>query len=60
MIEQRGDWVERHRIQDWRYLGTWCSRTQQLSRHEQLAFDLDTNKILVKPIMLGTARIEPV
>ena len=60
LIEQRGDWVERHRIQDWRYLGTWCSRTQQLSRHEQLAFDLDTYKILVKPIMLGTARIEPV
>lgn len=60
LIEQRGDWVERHRIQDWRYLGTWCSRTQQHTRHEQLTFDLDTYKILVKPIMLGTARIEPV
>lgn len=60
LIEQRGDWVERHRIQDWRYLGTWCSRTQKLAQYEQFAFDLDTYKILVKPIMLGTARIEPV
>lgn len=60
LIEQRGDWVERHRIQDWRYLGSWCSRTQQHVQHIQQAFDLDTYKILVKPIMLGTARIEPV
>jgi excinuclease Cho len=58
LVEQSGDWVQRHRIQDWRYQGTWCSRTQQLSVHEQQAFDLDTYKILVKPIMMGTARVE--
>lgn len=57
LIEQSGDWVQRHRIQDWRYLGTWCSRTGQLRAHEQQGFDLDTYKILVKPIMLGTARV---
>ena len=58
LIEQRDSWVQRHRIDDWRYLGMWCSRTQKLSAHEQHSFDLDTYKILVKPIMLRTARIE--
>ncbi len=58
LIEERGDWVQRHRIQDWRYQGTWCSRTRQFSVHEQQGFDMDTYKILVKPIMMGTARVE--
>ena len=58
LIEQSGDWVQRHRIQDWRYLGTWCSRTMQLQTHAQTSFDLDTYKILVKPVMMGTVRME--
>jgi excinuclease Cho len=58
LVEQRDDWVQKHRIQDWRYLGTWCSRNGQLTTHAPLEFDLDTYKILVKPIMLGTARVE--
>jgi len=58
LVEQSGDWVQRHRIQDWRYMGTWCSRTNELSTHEQHGFDLDTYKILVKPIMMGTATVE--
>ena len=60
LVEQSGDWVQRHRIQDWRYLGTWCSRIHKTETHEQHGFDLDTYKILVKPIMMGTARIEVV
>lgn len=59
LVEQRGDWVQRHRIQDWRYLGTWCSKAKQLHTHAQADFDLDTYKILVKPVMMGTVRIEP-
>jgi len=58
LVEQSGAWVQRHRIQDWRYMGTWCSRTNELSTHEQHGFDLDTYKILVKPIMMGTATVE--
>lgn len=58
LVEQRGDWVQRHRIQNWRHLGSWCSRTGPgASGHNE--FDLDTYKILVKPILLGTARVEP-
>lgn len=60
LVEQRGDWIERHRIQGWRHIGTWCSRTNQSSELDQKGFDLDTYKILVKPIMLQTARIESV
>jgi excinuclease Cho len=58
LVEQRGDWIQRHRILDWRYQGTWCSRTDQFERHEPQGFDLDTYKILVKPIMTGSARVE--
>ena len=58
LIEESGDWVQRHRIQGWRHTGTWCSRTQQFSALDQHGFDLDTYKILVKPIMLGTAKLE--
>lgn len=58
LVEQSGDWVQRHRLQDWRYMGTWCSRANKLSEHEQHGFDLDTYKILVKPIMLGTAMVQ--
>ncbi len=58
LVEQRGDWIQRHRIQDWRYQGTWCSRTHQHTAHEQQGFDLDTYKILVKPVLMGTVRIE--
>ena len=58
LVEERGGWVQRHRLQDWRYIGTWCSRTRQRTTHDPHGFDLDTYKILVKPIMLQTARIE--
>ncbi len=58
LIERNGDWEQRHRLQDWRYLGTWCSRTRQRSSYAHTEFDLDTYKILVKPIMLGTVRLE--
>jgi len=60
LVEQCGDWVQKHRVQDWRYMGTWCSRANQLSSHEQHGFDLDTYKILAKPVMLNSARIEVV
>lgn len=58
IVEQSGDWTQRHRIQDWRYISTWCSKTNEFSMHEQTSFDLDTYKILVKPIMMKTVKIE--
>lgn len=59
LVEQAGDWVQKHRLQDWRYQGTWCSRTRKFTGRGQQRFDLDTYKILVKPLLLGPAVIEP-
>jgi excinuclease Cho len=60
LVEESQGWVQRHRLQDWRYLGTWCSKSAQIQTSVQQSFDLDTYKILVRPIMLGTVRVEHV
>ena len=58
LVEQQGDWVQRHRIQNWRYVGTWCSKSTDYPVNVQKSFDLDTYKILVKPIMMGSLPFE--
>jgi excinuclease Cho len=63
LIEESDGWVQRHRVNNWCYVGTQCSKTQgksQLSDLKQLDFDLDSYKILVKPIMLKTVKVEAV
>jgi excinuclease Cho len=63
LIEEFDGWVQRHRVNNWCYLGTQCSKTQgksQLSDLKQHDFDLDSYKILVKPIMLKTVKVEAV
>ena len=63
LIEESDGWVQRHRVNNWCYLGTQCSKTQgksQLSDLKQHDFDLDSYKILVKPIMLKTVKVEAV
>lgn len=57
VVEQKGAWIQRHRIQHWRHLHTWCSRTHKTTRHEAHGFDLDIYKILLKPIMMGPQSI---
>jgi excinuclease Cho len=63
LIEESDDWVQRHRVNNWCYLGTQCSKTggeSKLSELKQHDFDLDSYKILVKPIMLKTVKVEAV
>jgi excinuclease Cho len=60
LIEGDGEWTQKHRVHHWRYLGTWCSKEQSFNGVVQNAFDVDTYKILVKPVMLGTGLIEEV
>lgn len=63
LIEESDGWVQRHRVNNWCYLGTQCSKTRgqsKLSELKQHDFDLDSYKILVKPIMLKTVRVEAV
>jgi excinuclease Cho len=63
LIEESGDWVQRHRVNNWCYLGTQCSMTERprkLTEFKLHDFDLDSYKILVKPIMLKTVKFEEV
>jgi len=62
LVEQTGDWLQRHRVNNWCYLGTQCSRSgdSKVRDVKQFDFDLDSYKILVRPIMLKTVRVETV
>jgi excinuclease Cho len=63
LIEKAGGWVQKHRVNNWCYLGTQCSKTGGKSEWSALKahdFDLDSYKILVKPIMLRTVTVEAV
>lgn len=63
LIEEAGEWVQRHRVNNWCYLGTQCSKsgnTSQINAYKQNDFDLDSYKILVKPIMLKTVKVKEV
>lgn len=63
LVEETNDWVQKHRVNNWCYLGTWCSRagaTHQVANFKSTDFDLDSYKILVKPIMLQLLKLEAV
>jgi len=63
VVEQSGDWVQKHRVLNWSYLGTWCSKgtaTESLQSTETANFDADTYAILVKPLLKGEALIQQV
>ncbi len=59
LVEARGAWQQRHRVDRWRHLGSWCSLSDRFEPLQQPGFDLDTYKILVRPVMLNLVRIEP-
>jgi excinuclease Cho len=62
LVEEREGWTQKHRIENWSYLGTWCSDNrsyQPLSTTSQ-GFDADTYQILVKPILMGLVEIQPI
>lgn len=61
VVEESGGWVQRHRVNNWCYLGTSCSKTEIANpfiEHRPRDFDLDSYKILVKPIMLQSVKVE--
>jgi len=63
LIEEADGWIQRHRVNNWCYLGTICSKTGKASQLTELKdhdFDLDSYKILVRPIMLRTVKVEVV
>ena len=61
LIEECNGWVQRHRVNNWCHLETWCSKTGQASQFNAFNpqdFDRDSYQILVKPIMLQTIKIQ--
>lgn len=63
VVETAGTWVQKHRIHRWCYVGTHCSKhgdVGQLGQADSFDFDLDSYKILVKPILLNTVQWEHV
>jgi excinuclease Cho len=61
LIEENNGWVQRHRVNNWCHLETWCSKTGQASQCSTFNpqdFDRDSYQILVKPIMLQTIEIQ--
>ncbi|MBU6223417.1 MAG: endonuclease [Burkholderiales bacterium] len=63
VVEEQRGWIQKHRIYNWCYLGTQCSKNNQRPTYitaTPFDFDIDSYKILVKPIMTNKARIEHV
>ncbi|NBX56076.1 MAG: endonuclease [Betaproteobacteria bacterium] len=63
LLETSDGWVQKHRVNHWCYLGTWCSKTGAMLTpvgEQSEGFDLDSYKILVKPIMLKSVKFEEV
>jgi excinuclease Cho len=61
LIEENNGWVQRHRINNWCHLETWCSKTgqaTQVTTFDPQAFDRDSYQILVKPILLQTVKVQ--
>jgi len=63
VIEESEEWVQRHRVNNWCYLGTHCSKSETVNPFTEFKaheFDLDSYKILVKPIMLKTLKVQEI
>lgn len=62
IVEECDGWMQTHVIDRWFYLGSidHAENATQLKRPTKRAFDIDTYKILVKPMMRRELRIEPV
>jgi excinuclease Cho len=54
LSETLDGWRQSHRINHWRHLGTWCSKSGQYTEWPADHFDLDTYKILLRPVLQYT------
>jgi len=62
LLEQRGSWLQKHRVRNWNYLGTWCSKKNGFIHLElnTIGFDADSYQILLKPVLLQTLQTQSV
>lgn len=59
LVERLGDWEQRHRVHQWAHTGTWCSRGDHWQAQGAMGFDLDTYKILLRPVLTGADSVQP-
>ena len=62
IVEECEGWKQTHVIDHWFYMGSidHAERKPTLKRAGKRVFDVDTYKILVKPLVLGKLLIEPI
>jgi excinuclease Cho len=60
IVEECDGWRQTHVIDRWFYLGSIDGDRPPPAGSARRSFDVDTYKILVKPMVQGTLRIEPV
>ena len=62
IVEECDGWRQIHLVDHWFYLGSvdYSKRKKQLKRPVKHSFDIDTYKILVRPLLCGELRVEPV
>lgn len=62
IVEACDGWVQTHVVDHWFYIGSFdhAESATTLKRPARRTFDIDTYKILVKPLMRRELRIEPV
>jgi excinuclease Cho len=62
IIEENNGWVQKHLVNNWCHLETWCSKTgqaNQVTTFNPQDFDRDSYQILVRPITLQTVKVQP-
>jgi excinuclease Cho len=61
IVEECDGWRQMHVVDRWFYLGSIDDDEagQLFKRPSRASFDIDTYKILVKPMLRGELRIEP-
>ena len=59
IIEENDGWRQIHVVDCWFYLGSLEGRRRKLKRPAKQFIDIDTYKILAKPMLDGRLKIEP-
>jgi excinuclease Cho len=59
IIEENDGWRQIHVVDCWSYLGSLEGRRRKLKRPAKQFIDIDTYKILAKPMLDGKLKIEP-
>lgn len=62
IVEESNGWTQTHVVDHWFYLGytDGADEIVTIKQPRKRSFDVDTYKILVKPLMLGELNIQPV